>query len=241
MVTVAHVQLSSCCGCLISLADTYEKLVDILGAIDLVYCQTLADAREIPDKCDIIMVEGSVCLDDHHAMEVALEVRKKAKILVALGACSAVGGVTRFCKGGQMPKPVHSSFSALTEVVKCDLAVPGCPPSPEIIEGLIVAALNGDSEFLEPFADYAKNNNSACGCDVIENVINKSLCMGCGCCAASCVTRAIEMIEGRPVVSSDICIKCGVCGFQCPRIKLPNNININEEEAEAEVAENEEQ
>ena len=84
MVKVAQVQLSSCCGCLVSLADTYEKLLDVLNSIELVYCQTLADAREIPDNVDIILVEGSVCLDDHHALELAEEVRKKAKILVMI-------------------------------------------------------------------------------------------------------------------------------------------------------------
>lgn len=64
MLKVAHVQLSSCCGCLVSLADTYEKLLDVLGQIDLVYSQTLADVREIPDDVDIILLEGSVCLND---------------------------------------------------------------------------------------------------------------------------------------------------------------------------------
>ena len=223
MVTVAHVQLSSCCGCLISLSDTYEKLIDILGSIDLVYCQTLADAREIPNA-DVILVEGAVCLDDHHTMEIVKEVREKGKILVALGACSAVGGITRFCKGGQMPKPVQSSFSALTEVVKCDLAIPGCPPSPELIVNVITAVLNGNMEYLRPFAKYAESKRGACGCDLIINVINKSLCMGCGVCAASCPTRAIKMIEGRPLVSSELCIKCGVCSFQCPRIELPKGV-----------------
>jgi coenzyme F420 hydrogenase subunit gamma len=227
MVTVAHVQLSSCCGCLISLTDTYEKLLDVLGAIDLVYSQTIADVREIPEA-DIILLEGSVCLDDHHAMEIAQEVRKKAKILVALGACAATGGVTRYCRGGQMSKPIHSSFSPLTEVVKCDLAVPGCPPSPEIIVGLITAALEGDMEYLAPFSEFAKNNKEACGCDVIEKVVNKSLCMGCGCCAASCPTRAIEMVEGRPLILNEVCIKCGCCGFQCPRIELPKNVMVLE-------------
>ncbi|AEF97325.1 coenzyme F420 hydrogenase subunit gamma [Methanotorris igneus] len=223
MVKVAHVQLSSCCGCLVSLADTYEKLLDILNSIELVYCQTLMDVREIPDNLDIILVEGSVCLDDHHALELAEEVRKKAKILVALGACAATGGVTRFCRGNQMSKPVHSSFSPLTEVVKCDLAIPGCPPSPEVIVNVITAALNGDAEYLQPFAELAEKGE-ACGCDLLYKVVNKSLCMGCGTCAAACPTRAIEMLDGRPNVLKELCIKCGACSVQCPRIRFPKLI-----------------
>ena len=218
-ITVAHVQLSSCCGCLISLADTYEKLLDVLGSIDLVYCQTLMDAREIPEA-DVILVEGSVCLEDHHALEVAREVREKGKTVVALGACAALGCVTRFSKGGQMPKPVHGSFSSLTEIIRCDLAIPGCPPSPELIVEVITAIIRGDKEYLKPFIRYGECKHESCGCDLIVNVINKSLCMGCGICSASCPTRAIEMIDGRPLISPHLCVKCGVCSFQCPRIEI---------------------
>ncbi|HIP84682.1 MAG TPA: coenzyme F420 hydrogenase subunit gamma [Methanothermococcus okinawensis] len=218
-ITVAHVQLSSCCGCLISLADTYEKFPDILSSIDLVYCQTLMDAREIPEA-DVILVEGSVCLEDHHALEVAREVREKGKTVVALGACAALGCVTRFSKGGQMPKPVHGSFSSLTEIIRCDLAIPGCPPSPELIVEVITAIIRGDKEYLKPFIRYGECKHESCGCDLIVNVINKSLCMGCGICSASCPTRAIEMIDGRPLISPHLCVKCGVCSFQCPRIEI---------------------
>ncbi len=217
-VKVAHVQLSSCCGCLISLSDTYEKLLDILGAIDLVYCQTLADARDIPE-CDVILVEGSVCLDDHHAVETLEKIKENGKIIVALGACASTGGVTRFCKGNQLSKPVHGAFSPITEVIKCDYAIPGCPPAPELIENFLIALLSGDIDYLKMFSDYVKNTDS-CGCELLEDVVNKALCMGCGSCAASCPTRAITMVDGRPVVNSPTCIKCGCCGFQCPRIRM---------------------
>ncbi|CAB3288223.1 Coenzyme F420 hydrogenase subunit gamma [Methanocaldococcus lauensis] len=223
MVKVAHIQLCSCCGCLVSLADTYEKLLDILNSIELVYCQTLADVREIPE-CDIALVEGSVCLDDHHSLEIAKEVREKAKIVVALGACAATGGVTRYSKGNQLSKPVHSSFSPLSEVIKVDLAIPGCPPSPEAIVSVINAALNGDMEYLAPYAELAEKGSEACGCDLLTKVVNKSLCMGCGTCASACPTRAIEMIDGRPNVTQYLCIKCGVCSVQCPRIRFPELI-----------------
>ncbi|MBW9223241.1 coenzyme F420 hydrogenase subunit gamma [Methanothermococcus sp. SCGC AD-155-E23] len=218
-ITVAHVQLSSCCGCLISLADTYEKFPDVLNSINLVYCQTLMDAREIPEA-DVILVEGSVCLEDHHALEVAREVRKKGKTVVALGACAALGCITRFARGGQMPKPVQGSFSSLTEVIRCDMAIPGCPPSPELILSVITALIEGDEEYLKPFRRYAACKCESCGCDLIINVVNKSLCMGCGICSASCPTRAIEMVDGRPLISPQLCVKCGVCSFQCPRIEI---------------------
>lgn len=198
MVKIAHIHLCGCTGCLISLADTYEQLLDILNSVELVYALTLVDEkteiretddkilieREIPDDIDIALVEGSVCLEDEHSMKDVFDARRKSKIVVALGACAATGGITRFCRGGQMSKPVHSSFVPIGDLIKVDLALPGCPPSPEALVNLITAALNGDTEYLEIYAELAKKTE-ACGCDLLVNVINKSLCMGCGSCAAS--------------------------------------------------------
>src|SRR5665811_2189624 len=41
--------MSGCTGCLISLTDNYDILLDLLNAIDYRYETTLADVREIPD------------------------------------------------------------------------------------------------------------------------------------------------------------------------------------------------
>ncbi|AEH06171.1 coenzyme F420 hydrogenase subunit gamma [Methanothermococcus okinawensis] len=238
MVRVAHIHMSGCTGCLISLTDTYEKLLDILGSIDLVYSLTLMDEkteinetdekilieRKIPDNIDIALVEGAVCLDDEHSIKDILETRKKAKIVVALGACAATGGVLRYSRGGQMSKPAHASYVAVGDVIKVDLAIPGCPPSPETIVKVIILAINGDTKYLQPFAEFAQNSTEACGCDLITNVVNKSLCMGCGSCASACPTRAIEMVEGRPNILNEVCIKCGACSFQCPRIRIPEQV-----------------
>ena len=237
MVKIAHIHMCGCTGCLISLTDTYEKLLDILNSVELVYALTLLDEkteiketddkilieRNIPDGIDVALVEGSVCLDDKHSVKDILETREKSKVVVALGACASTGGVTRFCRGGQMSKPTHTSFIPVGDIIKVDLAIPGCPPSPEVIVNVITAVLNGDTDYLEPFAELAKKTEY-CGCDLMTNVINKSLCMGCGTCAAACPTRAIGMIEGKPNIRNELCIKCGVCSTQCPRIRLPENV-----------------
>ena len=96
MVRVAHIHMSGCTGCLISLTDTYEKLLNILENIDLIYSLALMDEkteiketddkilieRNIPDNIDIALVEGGVCLDDKHSMKDILETREKSKIVV---------------------------------------------------------------------------------------------------------------------------------------------------------------
>jgi Pyruvate/2-oxoacid:ferredoxin oxidoreductase delta subunit len=41
-------------------------------------------------------------------------------------------------------------------------------------------------------------------------------CIGCGSCADICPVKAVEMVDGRPVVDLDWCLGCGVCAPACP-------------------------
>lgn len=234
MVKISHVHMSGCTGCVISFADTYEKILDVLSAVDLVYAITLADGqtkvtetedkilieRLYPDSIDIALVEGSICLDDPHAVELIKEVRKNSKIVVALGACAATGGVTRFGRGGQNPQPTQVAFVPVAEVVKVDFAVPGCPPSTDSIVKFVMAALEGDTDYLEMYADFVKYQDAS-GENLIKQVISQSLCMGCGTCAAACQMRAIAMYDGKPDIRMEMCINCGSCILHCPRIRMP--------------------
>lgn len=233
--------MSGCTGCLISFADTYEKLLDILGAVDLVYAITLADAvtkvtetddkivieRVYPEEVDIALVEGSICLDDPHAVELIKEVREKSKLVVALGSCAVTGGVTRFGRGGQNPQPTHVSFVPVAEVIKTDFAIPGCPPSTDAIVKFLTAALEGNTEYLEMYADFVKYTDAS-GENLIKQVISQGLCMGCGTCAAACQMRAVSMFDGKPDIRMEMCISCGSCVLQCPRIRMPKSKGLLE-------------
>ena len=71
--------------------------------------------------------------------------------------------------------------------------------------------------YLTPLMQLAQRGNEACGCDLMYDVINQGLCMGCGTCAGTCPVRAVTMEYGKPNVNRDLCIKCGACYAQCPR------------------------
>lgn len=218
---IAYVHLSGCTGCLVSLADTYEKLLDILGAVDMVYNLTLADQRDLPEgKIDISIVEGSVCLQDEHSVHLIKEAREKSGLVVALGGCAATGCVCNFCRGGQANQPQHESFVPINKLVKVDAYIPGCPPAPEVIYNFCIAAVTGDMDYLKPFM-AGEVGGYHCGCDLQTKIVQNSLCMGCGTCAASCPTRAIDMEFGRPSFNNIRCVKCGACAAACPRMFLP--------------------
>ena len=111
-ITVGHVHMSGCTGCLVSLADNYGGLLTILDKYaDLVYGLTLADVRHIP-KMDVALVEGSVCINDKLSVEEIKQTREKAAIVVAVGGCASYGNITRFCRGGQQNQPQHEVFPA---------------------------------------------------------------------------------------------------------------------------------
>jgi coenzyme F420 hydrogenase subunit gamma len=226
-IKLGHVHLSGCTGCLVSVADNYLGLIKILDDYaDLVYGLTLADVRHIPEM-DVALVEGSVCIQDKESVEEIKETRKKAKVVVALGSCACYGNITRFCRGGQHNQPQHESFLPIGNLIDVDVYIPACPPSPELIRNVAVMAyllLQGNADqkalagkYLKPLMGLAKRGTTACFCDLMNDVINQGLCMGCGTCAASCPVRAITHEFGKPQGNRDLCIKCGSCYGACPR------------------------
>ncbi|MDR0900656.1 MAG: coenzyme F420 hydrogenase subunit gamma [Methanobrevibacter sp.] len=230
---IGYFHLSGCTGDGIALTENYDILAELLtNMVDIVYGQTLVDvwyddennpyAIDDMPEMDLALVEGSVCLQDEHSLHELKKLREKAGLVCAYGSCAMNGCFTRFSKGGQQAQPKHESFVPIADLIKVDLAIPGCPVSPEIVAKSVVALINGDMDYLQPMLDMAACSSN-CGCDLQTNIVNKALCTGCGTCAMACQTRAIKMLEGRPEVNKDRCIKCGVCNTHCPRSWFPED------------------
>ena len=152
---VASDWLAGCAGCHMSLLDMDERIVKVVELADL-RATPITDLKE-PDEegVDVGILEGAVTMSTN--AEVAIRMRERCKILVALGDCAVFGGVLtmrNFFKledalkrgyietestdsEGKIPSDPELGkpelVKALSEVVKVDVFVPGCPPNADVI------------------------------------------------------------------------------------------------------------
>ncbi|MGD2251016.1 MAG: Coenzyme F420 hydrogenase/dehydrogenase, beta subunit C-terminal domain [Candidatus Methanofastidiosia archaeon] len=208
--TVGFFELSGCSGCVLSLVD-HPHWDELLENLDVQFFQMITDEKNWPEKMDIAFVEGAVAAVHSGELKEITEIRKKAKILVALGACAATANILAYATGNQMPMPELDAFLSLSDLVTVDYAIPGCPPTPEIIARFITAVLSTDEEYLTPFALIAHETPVT-----IRDIVRKGLCISCGLCISVCPTRTITTTEGKPVIRDELCVRCGECYFQCP-------------------------
>jgi coenzyme F420-reducing hydrogenase gamma subunit len=133
---VAFFDFSCCEGCQLMVLNCEPELLDIVGAVDIVnFREAISDRGE---DYDIAFIEGSIITP--HDVKRIKAIREQAKVVVALGACAHTGGLNKlrnFQDTEDAKKEVYGDDAkyfevlpkvlAVNEVVKVDLAIPGCP------------------------------------------------------------------------------------------------------------------
>ena len=86
---VAFFDFTSCEGCQLNKLNLENDLLSLLEHIDIVEFREAID--DTADEYDVAFIEGSLstptCINRIH------DIRRRSKILVALGACAVQGGV----------------------------------------------------------------------------------------------------------------------------------------------------
>jgi sulfhydrogenase subunit delta len=144
----------ACCeGCQLQIVNLEEEILDLLGVVDPVEWREASSDHS--DDFDVAVVEGSITRpQDEDRLK---EIRRRAKVLVALGACATTGGVNKLknrfdmfevkqCVYGLaagMPHLATYPTRAVHEVVKVDFKIHGCPASAAEIGRVIRCLVSG--------------------------------------------------------------------------------------------------
>ena len=161
MAKILILGLSGDTGCQVATVGLHEALLGILKANELVYAPTLMDAKTIPDKIDVAIIEGG--LRTEHEVEIAKTIRERSSVLITLGSCACFGGVPGLAnlkQGEELLKKVYSQKGtvaaemprldrllekqqAIGDYVKVDFKIPGCPPETGDIATILTSLLSG--------------------------------------------------------------------------------------------------
>lgn len=140
---IAVFDFTSCEGCQLQLVNKEETLADFLNAVEVVNFREASSARS--DDYDIAIIEGAISRNDEVKRLTAI--REKAKVLVALGTCACFGGINKLKNEFDMKdinKDIYGKdpketlwVRSVSDVVKVDLEIPGCPVSKTEVEAIV--------------------------------------------------------------------------------------------------------
>jgi len=134
---VAIFDFACCEGCQLQIVNMEDEILDLISLVEPVeWREAMSDHS---DEYDIAIVEGSITRPQDE--ERVRQIRQRAPILVALGACATLGGVNKLknnldldeakrCVYGDaatMPHLATAATKAVDEVVKVDYKIHGCP------------------------------------------------------------------------------------------------------------------
>ena len=166
--------LNACSGCEIAIVDMGERLLQVLELAQFVHIPVLMDHKyygqtgqgghlTLPEA-DIGILSGGIRNEEH--LEVAREMRRKSKVVIALGTCATHGGIPSLVNAytneellsryygtestdppAAYPEdgvpPLLDGCYALDEKIEVDIYLPGCPPHPDQVFNALSAYLEG--------------------------------------------------------------------------------------------------
>ena len=171
---VAFFDFACCEGCQLQVANLGEDLLDILDTIDVVEFREVM-TEKWDQGYDVAVIEGSIT--NEHAIEKIKRIRERSKILIAYGSCATIGGVNGMKNDFELNEIESHVYQenakhfktvptmAVSQVVKVDYFVNGCPIYPPEFITVLKCALAG--------LPYHVPDNVVC----VECKINENICM----------------------------------------------------------------
>ncbi|MBI4651107.1 NADH:ubiquinone oxidoreductase [Candidatus Desantisbacteria bacterium] len=158
-VKLAFFEFTSCEGCQLEVINQGQELLELLQYADIV---TFREAMsEKSDDYSIAIVEGSISNDEQEKK--LIDIRSKAKILIAIGACAVSGGVNsiknhypagfvrKYVYGDKFEKFPSFNAKPLSSFVKVDHNIRGCPPRTKEFLSILGEILLGKNPFVPDY------------------------------------------------------------------------------------------
>lgn len=196
--------LTGCAGDQLLIIHTEDEILNLFEAANI-QSFVMASSNPIEDVMDVAFVEGSVSTKEEE--EHLHEIRKRAKILVAIGNCAVNGGPQAMCTDdGGYEKRLKSVYGdgvkfvsepreakPLDAFVSVDYYLPGCPISQPQTFALISRLLHGTipESYPHPVCHECKLNENRC------LLLDEKFCIGpltLGGCGSACPNHGLPCV-----------------------------------------------
>jgi sulfhydrogenase subunit delta len=152
-------KFASCDGCQLTLLDCEDELLTIAGRVDIAYFPE-ARRADLKGRYDLSLVEGSITTPAD--IERILDVRRRSRALVTIGACATAGGIQalrNFADAREYAAAVYArpeyirslaTSTAIADHVPVDFELRGCPIDKRQLLEVISAYLAGRRPVVPP-------------------------------------------------------------------------------------------
>jgi coenzyme F420-reducing hydrogenase gamma subunit len=224
---------ASCEGCQLQILSIENELLNLLGRVEIVNFREAIDDRR--DDYDIAFVEGSIATESD--AEEVRAIRARAGFLVTIGACAVTTGLNgmrnaaearaawmRVYPDREFDSNVAPEVRRVSEVVKVDFEIPGCPIDRTEFLYVVGTLLRGQVPRLPtaPVCDECRRAGNPClldrgihcfgsvtraGCGAICPSFGES-CAGCrGLLPRAPVQELIEILGRKGYTSEEVVIR----------------------------------
>jgi coenzyme F420-reducing hydrogenase gamma subunit len=257
---VAFYSFGGCDGCSYELLNLDEALLNAIEkyGVEIAHSVVFGVPSESKDY-DVAFVEGTIASEED-ARKIK-EIRKKSKVVVAMGSCAALSGIPglrsftkedeigRVYAGVELEhKPLEEAFP-LSKFVKVDYHLRGCPTSKiEFVELLDKIASGKWWRQGERRFDYSREKTFDIEGTAVT--LDGEKCYVCGRCVKICegitnaidyANRSVDTIVSTPFkvkFDESSCISCGQCTLYCPVGAMKERSSVKEVQGVLKAGEN---
>ncbi|MBU1241160.1 hypothetical protein KKF84_13745 [Myxococcota bacterium] len=210
-VRVAYFDFTCCEGCQIEMTNFGDAaFLELLNHVEVVEFRE-AMSEKTTEPIDIAFIEGSFSREsDRKRLE---EIRERASIVIAYGACAATGGINAlknhqgdykkavYGKDSEMPHLDSMCARGVDAAIKVDYKIHGCPMDKNEFVRVVSHLLHGKEPVIPdyPVCVECKQNETVCRYQLGDHCLGQVARAGCG---APCPADGIPCEACRGFVSN---------------------------------------